>query len=171
VKDEAPRLALVEPGAVTEPTQVIRLLANSSVSLEGYLSLRDALERGRLDSRLRHLIGILVAEANGCTHALSAQVAAARRAAIDEQDIADAREGRAADRCTNAALRFVSALVHGHGSVTDAELATLRSAGLDDGAIVEIVSNVGLQLLTSYATLCAKLPPEDEPVVPHVYSE
>ena len=46
-----------------------------------------------------------------------------------------------------------------------------RAAGVDDGEIVEIVSNVGLQLLTSYTAMCAALPPDDEPVFPHAYSE
>jgi AhpD family alkylhydroperoxidase len=148
---------------------MIRLLANSDASLDGYLGLRNALARGKLDVRLRELIAILVAEANGCTYSLSAHVVAARRAGVDEDAIADARDGRAADAHTDAVLRFVDALVHAHGNVTDAEVASLCALGFDDGAIVEIVSNVGLHLLAGYAALCAALAPNDEPVIPHIY--
>jgi AhpD family alkylhydroperoxidase len=166
----SPRLRLVDPGDAAESAKLFRLLAQSNASLKGYLGLRSALTRGRLGFRLRDLIGIFVAEANGCAYTLSSEVAAARRAGVEEDAIADARHGRAADARTDAVLRFVNALVHAHGNVNDAELGALRRAGFGDGEIVEIVSNVGLQLLTSYAAICAALSPDDEPVVPHVYS-
>jgi AhpD family alkylhydroperoxidase len=165
----SPRIQLVDVDDVAESAQLFRLLAKSNASLKGYLGLRSALTHGRLGFRLRDLIGIFVAEANGCAYTLSSQVAAARRAGIEEDAIADARHGRAADARTDATLRFVNALVHAHGNVNDAELAALRAAGFGDGEIVEIVSNVGFQLLTSYAAICAALRPDDEPVVPHVY--
>jgi AhpD family alkylhydroperoxidase len=166
-----PRMRLVDPDTVAEPAPLVRLLANSPAALGGYLGLREALAHGRLDVRLRELIAIYVAEAHGCTYGLSAHVAAARRAGIDEDVIADARQGRAADAHTDAALRFVCALVHAHGSINDAELAALRTAGFEDESIVEIVSNVGLQLLTGYASLCAALLPDGVPVVPYVYGD
>ncbi len=149
--------------------KLLRLLASSDAALEGYLSLRNSLGHGRLDVRLRMLIAILVAEANGCTYALSAHVAAARRADITEDAIADARQGRSADARVHAALRFVDALVHAHGAVNDVELEKLRRAGFDDGAIVELVTNVGLHILAAYAALCAALPPDETPVVPYAY--
>lgn len=147
-----------------------QLLAKSHASLKGYLGLQNALTNGRLGFRLRDLIAIFVAEANGSTYVLSAYVAAARRAGIDEDVIADARQGRAADARTDAILRFVNALVHAHGNVNELEIARLRSANVDDGEIVEIISNVGLQLFTSYASICAALPLDNEPVFPHIYS-
>jgi AhpD family alkylhydroperoxidase len=147
-----------------------QLLAKSHASLKGYLGLQNALTNGRLGFRLRDLIAIFVAEANGSTYMLSAYVAAARRAGIDEEVIADARQGRAADARTDAILRFVNALVHAHGNVNELELARLRAANIDDGEIVEIISNVGLQLFTSYAAICAALPLDSDPVFPHIYS-
>lgn len=165
-----PRLRLADPQTAADSALLVRLLAKSTASLKGYLGLRSALINGRLGFRLRDLIAIFVAEANGCAYMLSSHVAAARRAGIDEDAISDARYGRAADSRTDAILRFVNALVHGHGNVNDNELATLRAAGVDDGEIVEIVSNVGLQLFTSYAAMCAALPPDDEPIFPHIYS-
>jgi AhpD family alkylhydroperoxidase len=167
---QTPRLQLADIDDVAESALIFRLLAKSNASLKGYLGLRSALIHGRLGFRLRDLIAIFVAEANGCVYMLSSHIAVARRAGIDEDAISDARHGRAEDSRTDAVLRFVNALVHGHGNVKDAELATLRAAGFDDGEIVEIVSNVGLQLLTSYAAMCAALPPDDEPVFPHAYS-
>jgi alkylhydroperoxidase family enzyme len=146
-----------------------QLLARSHVSLKGYLALQSALSNGRLAFRLRHCIAIFVAEASGSTYMLSACVSAARRACIDEDVIADARQGRAADARTDAILRFVDALVHAHGNVSELELARLRAVHVDDGEVVEIISNVCLRLFTSYAAICASLPLENEPVFPHVY--
>jgi hypothetical protein len=59
--------------------------------------------------------------------------------------------------------------VHAHGAVNDGELEKLHRAGFDDGAIVELVSNVGLHLLVTYAALSAALPPDETPVVPYAY--
>jgi AhpD family alkylhydroperoxidase len=165
----APRLQLVDADDVAESALLFRLFAKSNAALKSYLGMRSALANGRLGLRLRDLIGIFVAAANGCSNTLSTHVAAARRAGIEEDAIADARHGRAADARTDAVLRFVYALVHGHGNVSDAELAPLRAAGFDDGEIVEIISNVGLGLLATYAALCAALPPDVEPVTPHVF--
>jgi uncharacterized peroxidase-related enzyme len=168
--DGAPRLQLAEAGPTSDVPTLYRLLASSHASLEGYLGLQNALTNGGLGYRLRNLIAIFVAEANACVYTLSAHVAIARRVGISDDAIADARHGRAADARTDAALRFVNALVHAHGNVNNEELARLRSAGFDDAATVEIISNVGQHLLAIYAALCAALPPDDEPVVPHVYS-
>lgn len=163
-------MQLAGPQTVSDSALLVRLLAKSTASLKGYLGLRNALIHGRLGFRLRDLIAIYVAEANGCAYTLSSHIAAARRAGIDADAICDARHGRAADARTDAILRFVNALVHGHGHVKDVELATLRATGVEDCDIVEIVSNVGLQLFASYVALCAALPPDDDPVIPHVYS-
>jgi AhpD family alkylhydroperoxidase len=162
-------MQLADSQTAGDSALLVRLLAKSTASLKGYLGLRNALIHGRLGFRLRDLIAIYVAEANGCSYTLSSHVTVARRAGIDADAICDARHGRAADARTDGILRFVSALVHGHGNVEDVELATLRAAGVEDCDIVEIVSNVGLQLLTSYVALCAALPPDDDPVIPYVY--
>ena len=37
-----------------------------------------------------------------------------------------------------------------HGHVSDADLAALRAAGFADAAVVEIVLNVALNVLTNY---------------------
>jgi len=147
-----------------------KLLAKSHASFKGYLGLQNALTNGRLGFRLRDLIAIFVAEEHGSTYLLSAYVASARRAGIDEDVIVDARHGRAADARTNAILRFVSALVHAHGNVNELEVARLRAARVDDGEIVEIISNVGLQLFANYAAIFAALPLDEEPVFPYIYS-
>src|SRR5580700_6592026 len=118
-----PRLQLADPQTAADSALLVRLLARSNASLKGYLGLRSALTHGRLGFRLRDLIAIFVAEANGCAYTLSSHIAAARRAGIDEDVICDARHGRAADARTDAVLRFVNALVHAHGNINDNELA------------------------------------------------
>jgi AhpD family alkylhydroperoxidase len=168
--DGVPRLHLVSGATPFGSAKLYRLLARSHPSLKGYVGLKKALMHGHLGYRLRDLIAIYVAEANGCVYMLSTHVATARRAGIDEETIADARNGRAADARTDAALRFVNALVHTHGNVNDAELGRLSAAGFDDASIVEIICNVGLQLLTDYLALCGALAPDEERIVPHVYN-
>ena len=47
-------------------------------------------------------------------------------------------------------LRFVGTLLVSRGQATEHEVAAMRAAGLDDGAIGEVVANVALNVFTNY---------------------
>lgn len=135
-------------GMVPKP---MKLLDHSPAALEGYLSLNDALGKGKLSVQLRERIALTVAECNGCDYCLSAHdylggnVAKLSRAELDA-----AREARSEDAHTEAALQFALRVARSHGQVNDAEIATLREAGYDEASVNEIVANVALNVLTNY---------------------
>lgn len=130
---------------------LMKLVGHSPAALEGYLSLNGALGKGKLNAQLRERIALTIAEYNGCDYCLSAHDYLGRNVAkLSGAEIDAARDGRAEDARTEAALQFALRVAQSRGRVSDAELATLRLAGFDDAAVIEIVANVAVNVLTNY---------------------
>ncbi len=135
---------------------LFRVLAQSPAALEGYSSLSAALGAGRFDARLREQIALAVAETNLCGYCLSAHTAIGHKAGLTDEQIAAARQASAGDARTDAVLKLARAVVVRRGELGDAELAQARAAGLDDGAIVETVAHVALNIFTNYVNHVAR---------------
>ncbi len=145
-----PLLAAVQKQLGVVPN-LMRLVGQSPAALEGYLSLSGALGKGQLGVQLRERIALAVAEANGCDYCLSAHSYLGQHVAkLSASDMDAAREGHAADATADAALVFARRVLDTRGHVADADLAAVRGAGFNEGAVVEIVFNVALNVLTNY---------------------
>lgn len=129
---------------------IMRTMANSPAVLEAYLAFNSALAKGSLSAKLREQIALAVGEANQCKYCLAAHTALGKMAGLSEADIADSRRGASSHGKTQAALGFARKLVRERGWVGDDDLATLRSAGFDDGGIAEIVAAVAVNIFTNY---------------------
>ncbi|MEO8001949.1 MAG: carboxymuconolactone decarboxylase family protein [Arenimonas sp.] len=130
---------------------LMKLVGNSPAALEGYLSLNGAVAKGKLNAQMRERIALAVAEYNGCDYCLSAHDYLGRNVAkLSSDEIDAARDARSSDAHADAALRFARRVTETRGQVSDSDLATLRAAGFDDAAIIEIVTNVALNVLTNY---------------------
>lgn len=129
---------------------IVRLLANSPVALEAYLSFSGALAAGRLDPKLRERIAIAVAAANGCDYCLSAHTAMGRMTGLSSEELDAAQSGRSSDDAAAAALRFATKLIRERGWVTGDDVTDLRKAGFDDGHITEIVAVAAINIFTNY---------------------
>ena len=89
-----PLLAAVKQQLGVVPN-LMRLVGHSPAALEGYLSLNGALNKGKLDARLRERIALAVAEFNGCDYCLSAHDYLGRNVAkLSAEEIDAARDGR-----------------------------------------------------------------------------
>jgi uncharacterized peroxidase-related enzyme len=136
---------------------LMKLLGQSPAALEGYLSLSGALEKGALNVGLRESLALAVAEFNGCDYCLAAHSYLGKNLAnLNDDQIAQARVGNAADGRNGAALRFAQRVAAARGSVQDADLAALRNAGFSDAETVEIVLHVALNVLTNYVNNVAQ---------------
>ncbi|MFZ6745639.1 carboxymuconolactone decarboxylase family protein [Undibacterium sp. JH2W] len=130
---------------------LMKLVGNSPAALEGYLSLSGALAKGTLSAQLRERIALTIAEYNGCDYCLAAHAYLGKNLAkLSDADIDAARAAQAADTKTHAALQFARQVAEQRGRVSDTELANLRAAGFDEAAVIEIVLNVALNVLTNY---------------------
>ena len=127
-----------------------RHMAQSPAVLEAYLAMAGALAGGALDARMREQLALVTAEANGCEYCLSAHSFIGKGAGLTASDIGAARAGEATDPPALAALHFARTLIGQRGQVAEADVAALRAAGFDDGAIGEVVANVALNVFTNY---------------------
>ncbi|MCA1616388.1 MAG: peroxidase-related enzyme [Acidobacteria bacterium] len=174
-----PRLQPVDPQAATGRTRelldavqqkfgrvpnITRLLANSPEALDGYLSFSAALAKGRLDPQLRERIAIAVAGANRCDYCLSAHTEAGKMVGLSPEELAAAQRGESSGEREAAALRFAMKVVRERGWVADEDVAALRQAGFDDGAITEIVAAVVLNVFTNYFNHVAETEVDFSPV-------
>lgn len=129
---------------------LMRVMANSPAVLDAYLKFSGSLGSGELPAKTREQIALTVGQANACDYCLSAHSTIGKMVGLTAEQILDSRRGTSAEPTTNAVLRFARQLVDKRGMVSDADLADVRNAGLDDGAIAEIVANVALNILTNY---------------------
>jgi uncharacterized peroxidase-related enzyme len=151
-----PLLAAVQQQLGVTPN-LMRLVGHSPSSLEGYLSLNGTVGKGKLPVQLRERIALTVAEFNGCDYCLSAHEYLGRNVAkLSDAELSAARDGKSEDARIEAALRFALQVVKARGHVSDAELAAVRLAGFDEASVLEIVTNVALNVLTNYVNNVAQ---------------
>ena len=130
---------------------LFRLVANSPVALQGYLALSSALSKGVLSAATRERIAIAVAEENGCSYCLSAHSYIGKNLLkLDDAELAANRSGASNDPKADAAVRFAVKVLRARGRVSDDDLRAVKLAGYDDGAVIEIVQNVALNVWTNY---------------------
>lgn len=147
-----------------------RAMANSPAVLEGYLGLSGALGKGSLSAKNREQIALTVGQANHCDYCLAAHSAIGKMVGLTPDQILDSRRGTAIDPKADAVIRFARKLVDERGRVSDADVAEVRAAGLNDGGIAEVVANVALNIFTNYFNHVAETDidfPKVEPIVDH----
>lgn len=143
---------------------MIEALATSPAALEGYLTLNDALNAGKLTAVFREKIALAVAQANACEYCLSSRSATAKRAGLTIEEIAASRESHSSDPKTEAGLKFAQQIVVQRGEVSDTAFEAVRDAGYTDGDISEIIANVALSIFANYFNHVGQIAIDSPPV-------
>ena len=134
-------------------SNMLKTMAQSSGTLEGYLYFVRALEQTSLDPVLSEQIALTVAKADESDYALAFHTARARKLGLDEDAIQATREGRVANKKTETVLKFARDLARRNGDYT---VTDLRKAGYGDADIVNIIACVGLNSFANLFNLVAK---------------
>ena len=129
---------------------LMRTMANSPAVLDAYLSFLKALSGGSLSAQTREQIALAVAGANACDYCASAHTAAGRGMGVEDGELALNLQGQSSDPKFAAALAFAHAILASEGWVSDEDIALVRAAGYDDGAVAEIVANVAANIFSNY---------------------
>ena len=117
-----------------------------------------ALGGGVIDAKLGEQIAVAIADVDRCDYCLSAHTALGRKAGATAQEMADAQAGLSEDPRTAVILAFAIKMVKDRAQVSDADVAALRAAGLNDEVIVEIIAHVALNLFTNYLNVALNVP-------------
>jgi uncharacterized peroxidase-related enzyme len=143
---------------------MFQAVANSPAALKSMWGSFGALGGGQLPASLTEQLAVAIANRNRCGYCLAAHTALGRGAGLDLNTLAEAQRGRSRDPRTQAALDFVLKLVDARGAVGAADVATLRAAGFDDEAVLELIAHTALNLYTNYVNIALDVPIDFEPV-------
>jgi len=127
----------------------LKVFANSPDALKAFLGLHGIANAGSLDPQTRERIALALAQQNSCEYCLSAHSAIGRKAGLDNAEIAANRAGTSQDAKAAVAVKFARSLVEHTGEVTTAELLEMRNAGYSEADIVEVITHVGMNILTN----------------------
>ena len=127
----------------------LKVFANSPAALRAFLGLHGIASEGSLDPKTRERIALGLAEQNACEYCVSAHSAIGRKAGLSHDEIKANRAGGSQDAKAAVAVKFARSLAENNGSVTTAELLEVRAAGYDDAEIVEIITHVGMNVMTN----------------------
>lgn len=127
----------------------LKVFANSPAALRAFLGLHGIANEGSLDPQTRERIAVGLAQQNACEYCLSAHAAIGRKAGLTAAEIAANRAGTSQDAKAAVAVKFARSLVDNMGEITTAELIEVRNAGFNDADIVEIITHVGMNVLTN----------------------
>lgn len=127
----------------------LKVLANSPVALRAFLGLHGVANDGCLDPQTRERIALALAQQNTCEYCLSAHTAIGAKAGLNRAEIQANREGGSQDAKAAVAVKLARSLAEHKGEISTAEILDARNAGYSDADIVEIITHVGMNILTN----------------------
>jgi len=127
----------------------LKVFANSPAALQAFLGLHSIASEGELDAKTKERIALGLAEQNACQYCVSAHTAIGRKAGLSGDEMMANRAGSSQDAKAAVAVKFSRSLAENSGEVTTAELLEIRNVGYSDAEIVEIITHVGMNILTN----------------------
>lgn len=127
----------------------LKVFANSPAALRAFLGLHGISSEGSLDPQTRERIALALAQQNSCEYCVSAHTAIGSKAGLSGDEMTANRGGSSQDAKAAVAVKLARSIAEHTGDVTTAELLEAREAGYSDAEIVEIVTHVGLNVLSN----------------------
>lgn len=134
-----------------------KVLANSPVALRAFLGLQSLANGGSLTPKTRERIALALAQQNACEYCLTVHAISGSSAGLTGNEMAANRAGTSEDARAAVALTLARSLSVHLGDINDADLTEARRAGYTDADIVEIITHVGLNLLTNIIAKAADI--------------
>ncbi len=127
----------------------LKVFANSPSALKAFLGLHSIANEGSLDTATKERIALALAEQNACEYCVSAHTAIGSKAGLSGAEIEANRAGSSHDAKAAVAVKFAKSLAENNGEVTTSEILEARKAGYSESDIVEIITHVGMNVLTN----------------------
>jgi uncharacterized peroxidase-related enzyme len=127
----------------------LKVFAHSPTALRAFLGLHGVASEGSLDPLTKERIALGLAEQNACEYCVSAHTAIGRKAGLSSAEIEANRAGSSQDAKAAVAVKFARSLAEHNGAITNTELLEVRNAGYSESDIIEIITHVGMNVLTN----------------------
>ena len=109
---------------------MMAVLAESPVALEGYQAVQGALATSSLSTTEQHFLALAISVDNGCTYCVPAYSMMAAKSGTPQQAVDAVRDGQPIDDGRLSALRdFTRAVVEKRGRVAEEEVKAFLAAG------------------------------------------
>ncbi|MCR9216709.1 MAG: carboxymuconolactone decarboxylase family protein [Phycisphaerales bacterium] len=157
------RLQLIDPASATGPVKeildgplkgkhfnIFKGLANSESGLQAYLSLNKALENSAFSAKEKEAIALITGEKNSCDYCTAAHTAIGKGQGLSEEQTVKIRKAEPiGDDRIDAIVTFTARLIETRGFVDDQDIQQFKSAGFDDGAVVDLIVAYTLNVFTN----------------------
>lgn len=132
------------------PNAYANIGSNSPVALEAALSLDASLRKSSLKSKQIEAVKLAVSEVAGCDYCLAAHTLVAKSTGLSADAVRGLRHAQGSgDAQLDALTTFVRTLVTTQGTVPEAVVDAVRSAGLSDAQIVDALLAVAAITFTN----------------------
>lgn len=139
----------------------IRVMARSASAAAIYLDSGGRNEATSLSALERELVAVTTAGHNGCEYCLAAHSVGLAVLGASREEVLAARRGVAAERRSVAIIAFARAVLQERGMVSEEQIAAALNAGLQEGALLDIVAVVAENILGNYVNNVAATPIDD----------
>jgi uncharacterized peroxidase-related enzyme len=139
----------------------IRVMARSASAAALYLDAGGRNAAASLSALERELVAVTTAAHNGCEYCLAAHSVGLVVQGASRDDALAARRGVPGQARSAAIVAFARAVLEERGMVAGEQLAAARDAGLDDGALLDIVAVVAENILGNYVNNVAATPTDE----------
>ncbi len=139
-----------------------KVMARSPAMVEAFEAMRRLLQRSSLRTVEREIVSIEVARRNRCDYCMTAHTCITRYLKVSDSDLEAAKSGRPmADARLALVQRATQRLIDTRGRLSDEELESFRSAGLDDPQLVEIIAVIGWYVMSTFINNLAQTEIDD----------
>lgn len=134
-------------------------MAESPVTVNGYVALENVLAKGSLSSAERQLLLTTISSENGCLYCTAAHSTLAGMYKADEASVAEARGEKASSATRLGALMtFTREVIRERGHISADVLQDFFDAGFTKAQALEVVANIGLKTISNFIDGFAHVP-------------
>jgi uncharacterized peroxidase-related enzyme len=128
-----------------------RALAESPAALEAYSTLWGIAEKTRFTAIERNIAYLSIIFENECSYCMAGHTGLSKMAHVDPAYIDAIRSGRPiADAKLEALRHFAALITRNRGVVSDEDVAAIKAAGYDNGAILDLLVLGATKLISNY---------------------
>jgi AhpD family alkylhydroperoxidase len=129
---------------------IFKIMSHSSATLSGYLGFSSGLSKGKINTKDKERIALLVGRLNACDYCVAAHTAMAKRAGLSDSEIKNAINGKGASDKENTLFSFCTRMIKSNGHIDDGLLFDMRRVEFSDAEIIEITGHICLNIFTNY---------------------
>ncbi|MGR3951525.1 MAG: carboxymuconolactone decarboxylase family protein [Chlamydia sp.] len=125
-------------------------MAHAPSVLSSFLAFSGSASSTSLSPAIQEKIALCTAEMHQCDYCLAAHNTLGKRAGLTDEEIEESRKGDSQKKKEKAMLNFVQKIVQKRGHISESDFQLIRSHGVTEKELVEIIFFVMVNTFTNY---------------------